>query len=232
VAGGVCGRACQLHLCQALADFYRLSNNVTDPWDDESGWETTASVPCEQLVGARGRPRAVYCSWFGITCCTPAGITAGNCSAVNAIGGLVLPINNMNVSMANTSWLGAIQRLHGCGLTVLNIEANNLVDNIIDEWGTLTNLTVLNLGEGQQCLHNIQELQAAASAHACSLSRCCQVQPLTLHLCCCAHVPAFRQLLDCWHAAAQTATAAQAASPQRRQQLAEWHAADLAGRAE
>lgn len=164
VAGGVCGRTCQLHLCQALADFYRLSNNLTDPWDDERGWETTATVPCQQLVGAGGRPRAVYCDWFGITCCTPAGIAAGNCSAVNAIGGLALPINNMNASMANTSWLGAIQRLHGCGLTVLNIEANNLVDNIIDAWGSLTNLTVLNLGEGSP--HFSRQL------HARVLARC------------------------------------------------------------
>jgi hypothetical protein len=134
-------------MCQALADIYRASNNASDPWDNEKGWELTSTAPCSKLV-ARGSPRqAVYCSWFGITCCTPTGVAGGECSVVNGVTALELPINNLNVSLGNPLLLPSLHKLHDCGMRVLNLEANNIIGPFTDAWGELHRLTVFNFGE-------------------------------------------------------------------------------------
>jgi hypothetical protein len=139
-------QACQLRLCTALADFYKTTNNHTDPWDNESGWELTSSTPCQRLVA--GSPRqAVYCSWYGVECCTPQGMADRSCSAVNTITALELSINNLNASVEDPALLRSLKTLHDCGMRVLNLEANNLIGAIPDAWGSLNKLLVFNLGE-------------------------------------------------------------------------------------
>lgn len=139
-------QACQLRLCKALATFYRLSSNTSDPWDDEKGWETTTTIPCERLVASSPR-KAVYCSWFGITCCTPEQMSGGHCSALNTVIALDLRINNLNVSVENPELLPCLKTLHGCGMRVLNLEANNVIGAFSDDWGDLNKLVVFNFGE-------------------------------------------------------------------------------------
>jgi hypothetical protein len=139
-------QACQLRLCKALANFYRVSNNVSDPWDNELGWELTSTQSCERLVAASPR-QAVYCSWYGVTCCTPQSMADRRCSAVNTVTALDLPINNLNVSLSNPVLLPSLKTIHGCGMRVLNLEANNLIGGFSDEWGDLDKLTVFNFGK-------------------------------------------------------------------------------------
>lgn len=150
VAGALCGRTCQAYVCGALSQLYKASNNLSDPWDNENGWQLTTTTTCASLMAQLGSPQqaAVYCSWFGVVCCTPAAAAAGNCTIVNAVSGLVLPMNNLNVSLGDSMFVTAIQQLHACGLTVLNLEANNLSGEMDDkQWSKLTNLRVINFGE-------------------------------------------------------------------------------------
>lgn len=139
-------QTCQLRLCKALAAFYKLSNNLTDPWDNEMGWELTTSTPCERLVA--GSPRqAVYCSWYGITCCTPEKLAQRHCSAVNSIVALELPINNINCSLDHPQLLPSMTTLHDCGMRIMNLEANNMIGALSDGWGALDKLIVFNIGK-------------------------------------------------------------------------------------
>lgn len=137
---------CQLRLCQALADFYKASNNITDPWDNEYGWEKTSNMSCEQLIKGSNR-QAEYCSWWGVRCCTPQGMADGRCSAVNTIVALELPINNINCSLQNPLVLPSFKILHGCGMRVLNLEANNIIGYLSEDFGELNKLIVFNFGE-------------------------------------------------------------------------------------
>jgi hypothetical protein len=45
--------------------------------------------------------------------------------------------------------VNALLSLHACGLTVLNLEANNIAGSIPDAFAELVNLKVQNLGEQQ-----------------------------------------------------------------------------------
>lgn len=155
VVNGVCERQCQLHICSALADFYQASNNVSDAWDGVTGWSRTTNTPCSRLLAetttantTRGHAAAAsYCSWHGITCCDAALMATGRCRAINSVVGLGLAVNNLNVSMQNSVMFGALKVLHDCGMTVLDLEGNNLVGSLTDRWGELVHLNVLNLGE-------------------------------------------------------------------------------------
>jgi hypothetical protein len=144
----MCLQACQLRLCKALADFYRISNNASDPWDNEKGWEKTktSNMTCERLV-ADTPGKAVYCDFYGVTCCTPQSMADRRCSAVNTVTALELPINNLNVSLSNPVLLPSLKIMHDCGMRVLNLEANNLIGGFSDEWGDLDKLTVFNFGK-------------------------------------------------------------------------------------
>lgn len=155
-----CPQACQLRLCQAFANIYKASNNESDPWDNEEGWELTATAPCSRLVGAGapGSRGAAYCSWFGISCCTPQALAARGCAALNTVTALELPINNLNVSLAHPLLLPSLRALHGCGLRVLNLEANNIVGSFSDDWAALDKLTVFNFGAHAACLGRLSVL--------------------------------------------------------------------------
>lgn len=145
-AGRRCTRQCQLHTCQALADVYRSSNNVSDPWDQEHGWEDTATQSCQQLLaagaGAGGLP--TYCGWHGVSCCTAARATNGSC-LVHGVSELNLSMNNLNVSLEDPVFFGGIKVLHDCGLTVLNLESSNVGGMVTEEWGQLDHFEVLVL---------------------------------------------------------------------------------------
>lgn len=149
VVGAACRRQCQIHLCEALAQLYKVSNNASDPWDNEQGWHNTTTAPCTSLVAAQGQSQlAAYCSWYGVMCCTPAAVAAGNCTVINTVSGLDMPMNNLNVSLANTAFLSALQQLHDCGMTDMDLEANNLSGEMHDqEWSKMVNLRVIDFGE-------------------------------------------------------------------------------------
>lgn len=154
VIRGTCSSACQLHVCEALGRFYQVSNNVSDPWDNEDGWQLTIQTPCTQLIrrtasqAATAAGAAVYCSWYGVNCCTAPAVASGNCTVMNAVAGIELQMNNLNASLQDPALLEAIGKLHACGLTVLNLEANNLSGEMVYEgWSSFVNLRLINVGE-------------------------------------------------------------------------------------
>lgn len=108
VSAGVCQLPCQLYTCKQLAAFYFHSNNITDGWDEERGWRTTQSMPCERLIAPKAAAPA-YCSWFGITCCKAADVAAGECSVVHSVLVIEMPLNNLNVSVSDPKWLRTVQ---------------------------------------------------------------------------------------------------------------------------
>jgi hypothetical protein len=57
--------------------------------------------------------------------------------------------NNLNATLSNAAMVNALLSLHACGLTALNLEANNLAGSIPEAYSQLVNLKVLNLGEQQ-----------------------------------------------------------------------------------
>jgi hypothetical protein len=108
VTAGVCQLPCQLHTCKQLAAFYFHSNNITDGWDEERGWRATQNMPCERLISAKAAVPA-YCSWYGITCCNPRDVAAGECSVVHSVLVIEMPLNNLNVSVSDPKWLRTVQ---------------------------------------------------------------------------------------------------------------------------
>lgn len=147
--------------------FYKVTLNESDPWDNKHGWELTTTMPCETLVGLGAKGAAAYCSWFGITCCTPDGVAAGNCSTVNTVYGIRLPINNLNASVGDMEVVKPMQQVHDCGLRILDLEANNLVGTFHPAWGGLQHLTVFNFGE-RSC-HLTRPTTGTGSVLICSM---------------------------------------------------------------
>ncbi|WIA21705.1 hypothetical protein OEZ85_000871 [Tetradesmus obliquus] len=74
-----------------------------------------------------------------------ADVAKGDCSAVHGIKAIDLPINNLNASLSNPGMVSSLLSIHACGLTVLNLEANNLAGSIPEQYSQLVNLKVLNL---------------------------------------------------------------------------------------
>jgi hypothetical protein len=142
-----------LHVCKQLAAFYKATNNinpVNGPWDEEAGWEQTLQRNCSQLLAVSLRSsssRPAYCSWFGITCCSRSESSTGSCSPVNAVSELNLPLNNINASISDASFMQPLLQLHACGLKVANLEQNTFNGSISDDWGTMVNLQHISLGE-------------------------------------------------------------------------------------
>uniref|UniRef100_A0A383VLE1 Guanylate cyclase domain-containing protein n=1 Tax=Tetradesmus obliquus TaxID=3088 RepID=A0A383VLE1_TETOB len=153
VTSGVCEEQCQLHVCKQLAAFYKATNNinpVNGPWDEEAGWEQTSQKNCSQLLAAARSSSSsstapAYCSWFGVTCCSAAESAAGRCSPVNAVAGVDLPLNNLNASISDDSFMAPLLQLHGCGLTVANLEQNCFDGSMTDAWGKMVNLRHISL---------------------------------------------------------------------------------------
>jgi hypothetical protein len=140
-------------VCKQLAAFYKATNNINPengPWDEERGWEQTSQQNCSQLLAA---PRSssssepTYCSWFGITCCSNAESAAGRCSPVNAVSAIDLPLNNLNASISDASFMQPLLQLHACGLKVANLEQNCFAGSMTDDWGKMVNLQHISLGE-------------------------------------------------------------------------------------
>lgn len=115
-------------------------------WDREDGWELTSRFSCDELV-AQSPNEAAYCNWFGITCCHPEAVQAGNCTAIDTIYSIRMPINNLNASVGNPKLVQPLQQIHDCGLKILDLEANNLVGQMSELWGGLNQLWLLNFGE-------------------------------------------------------------------------------------
>ena len=147
LAGGVGGLPCQLVVCGALGTFWRISYNVSLPWNEITGWELTKSLGCGRLVTAAAAARPAYCKWPGITCCTPQAAAAGACRAVHAVTNISMPVNQVNVSISDQQLLGVFDQLHACGLRGLNLEANEISGDLPQgRLGRLTHLAILNLG--------------------------------------------------------------------------------------
>jgi hypothetical protein len=146
VSNGACTQTCRLATCGALADFYASSLNDTVPWEFQRGWELTMTQTCSALVDGRSATPA-YCSWSGITCCSAEQVKERSCWAVGSIYSITLEAMNVNVSVADKKWVNSIARLHTCGLTELRIQGCNVSGAMGPEWGTFTNLTVLDLSK-------------------------------------------------------------------------------------
>jgi hypothetical protein len=151
---------------------YRSSNNVSDPWDQEHGWEDTATQSCQQLLATDGHADALptYCSWHGVSCCTAARAANGSC-LVHGVSELNLSMNNLNVSLENPVFFGGIRALHDCGLTVLNLESSNVGGMVTEEWGQLEHFEVLDLGECVVCGSNAAVVLAGAHSSSSERSR-------------------------------------------------------------
>lgn len=67
---------------------------------------------------------------------------------INSIKGLSLPLNNLNVSLDDPEFVSAVGQLHACGLTDLDLEANNLSGGMEAKgWSDMVNLRVVNVGK-------------------------------------------------------------------------------------
>jgi hypothetical protein len=149
VSGGVCTLPCQRATCQALAEFFRITYNASQPWHHPQTWEALRGAPCAALVpaaaAAAGRPPA-YCRLRGVTCCAPAGVKEGLCGVVHAVANLTLNAEHINGSLSNLALMDAFETLHACGMEGLNLEQNDVSGSLLPRWGRLTGLRWLNLG--------------------------------------------------------------------------------------
>ena len=154
ITANACAAPCQRAVCDALALFFKSGYNASFPWNSIKGWETTRTLGCERIVampspggggGGGGGMRPAYCSWPGLACCTPAEAAAGRCRVVNAVANVSMPVNQYNASASDPGMLSALERLHACGLVVIDLEANELSGEVSPRFARLTNLRVLNL---------------------------------------------------------------------------------------
>lgn len=147
--GSTCTVQCQLRICQALSGLYTASNNVSDPWDNEQGWDSLKSQPCQQLVNRRPAQRPAYCSWHGVICCSTAHVAQQRCNLLHSVLGLNLMVNNLNVSLEDPRLFRSLKTLHDCGMFMLNMENNNVIGRLTSQWGQLERMQYLNLGKDQ-----------------------------------------------------------------------------------
>lgn len=125
----MCTLQCQLTVCAALSGFFRLTYNDSMPWPYQHArdWSITRMASCKEIImptAEVGQPPP-YCSWYGITCCRQTDVTVGVCSAVHAVANLTLQAQNLNSSYSDPL-MDALERLHACGLMVLDLESNEL----------------------------------------------------------------------------------------------------------
>lgn len=61
-----------------------------------------------------------------------------------------LQVNNLNGSISSAEFLHSLLQLHACGLVKLQLQGNELSGSMdAPEWGQLTNLVYLDLGEAR-----------------------------------------------------------------------------------
>ncbi|WIA42187.1 hypothetical protein OEZ86_009450 [Tetradesmus obliquus] len=153
---GDCGTTCRIAVCQALADFYRSTHNSSQPWVNNSGWNTTDSLSCKQIINRQGNNSSAapeYCSWHGVACCNPAGprrheqdTPLQHCSPSWAVKALDLQVNNLNGSLENPRLMASLLQLHGCGLVKLQLQGNGLSGSMaLPAWGDMRNMFYLDL---------------------------------------------------------------------------------------
>lgn len=93
-------------------------------------------------------------------------MAAGNCSAINSVYSIQMPINNLNASVGNIEMVQPMQQVHDCGMRILNLEANNLVGQFHPAWGALKDLLVFNYGESLHIASMLHKLiRPACSKH-------------------------------------------------------------------
>jgi hypothetical protein len=148
---------------QALADFYRATHNSSQPWVNYSGWNTTSSVSCKELLSRQLNSTAApeYCKWHGVACCNPAGpkrheqdTPLQHCSPNWSVKALDLQVNNLNGSVDNPHVMASLLQLHACGLVKLQLQGNGLSGNLASPgWGAMTNMFYLDLGEQRAAQH-------------------------------------------------------------------------------
>jgi len=151
ISNGLCAYPCQRSTCDGLAAFFAATYNDTIPWEERhsKGWIGFKETTCAQLLPRTAAAAAPppYCSWFGVRCCRPEDLAARRCWAVHSVVNITINAENVNGSTSDPKLLDALEQLHACGLTGLNLESNEITGELVPRWGTLTNLTVLNLGE-------------------------------------------------------------------------------------
>eukprot|EP00878_Enallax_costatus_P047112 GHUV01057509.1.p1 GENE.GHUV01057509.1~~GHUV01057509.1.p1 ORF type:complete len:552 (+),score=103.69 GHUV01057509.1:2259-3914(+) len=148
----VCTAPCQQATCTALAAFFNSTYNGTNPtikpWRFRNGWSDLEIQSCSQLVAATpigGLP--AYCSWFGLTCCTPPLAAAGYCTNLATVLEVKVEVNGLNGSIEGPDFQQSIGQLHACGLKSLTVTGNALSGSLTDFWGQLVNLNVLGLAK-------------------------------------------------------------------------------------
>jgi hypothetical protein len=93
---------------------------------------------------AHGTPLAHR--WYGVTCCSTGGMASRRCSALHSATGVVLKADNVNGSLSDLAFMDAVEQLHACGLTVLDLESNDIGGRLLPRWGRFSQLTVFNIG--------------------------------------------------------------------------------------
>jgi len=88
-----------------------------------------------------------YCSWLGITCCSRPAVVKGYCTDSNALKEVKLEVNGLQGAIDDPAFMQSLAQLHACGLISLSLAGNSLSGSMTDDWGQLTNLASLNLGE-------------------------------------------------------------------------------------
>jgi hypothetical protein len=146
LGNGQCTQRCRETTCGALAEFFRITYNESNPWEDDTGWASLKTQTCQQLL-SRPSPTPPYCGWLGLTCCTGVDAATGKCAGAGALQALRLEAMQANASITDPEWLASVTQLHSCGLTEFTIDSANLSGNLTDGWGRLTNLTILELCE-------------------------------------------------------------------------------------
>jgi hypothetical protein len=148
VDGRNCSSNCQLHICEALVDFYKVSNNASDPWDEEEGWTDSETKSCQQLLsvpGKNGMP--AYCDWYGVQCCDAQRRAQNQCYVLGSVRGLYQQMNNLNMSLENPVLIRSMKTLHDCGMVIFDVEGSNVVGKLTDDWGHLRHMQYFNIGE-------------------------------------------------------------------------------------
>lgn len=96
----------------------------------------------------------VYCSWYGVECCTTQRAAAGAYAAPQAVSALRLSNNRLNGDIAAEDFINSLQQLNECGLQHLDLEANDLWGLLTDElMYAVPHLQYLSLGKQHMFLY-------------------------------------------------------------------------------
>lgn len=155
LVSGQCGQQCHQSICQALVDFAESTYSADGPsngsWATQNGWGNAAAHKCSDMLHIPLMVPPAYCSWHGVVCCWDDMVSANLCKARHSMFALELPVNGLTGNITSPSLLQAIRQLHDCGMTQLTLDGNALYGSFSEDWGHLTNLTALTMGESHGC---------------------------------------------------------------------------------